>query len=83
MLVARDRVALSIVTGQWLGVVTDRGGPVRAVGQRHCGQERRTAPRVPQGSGRPHHRGHGPHLGTPLVSADEKIRAYPHLRTIW
>lgn len=84
MLVARDRVALSIDTGQWLAlagqveavefVPVDNDIAVRSVelpGEFH----KDPADRIIVATAR--------NLGAPLVTADEKIRAYPHLRTIW
>lgn len=84
MLVARDRVALSIDTSQWLGlagqveavefVPVDNDIAVRSVelpGEFH----KDPADRIIVATARC--------LGAPLVTADEQIRAYPHLRTIW
>ena len=84
MLVARDRVALSIDTTHWLDLVgqieavrfvpVDNDIAVRSVelpGEFHDDP----ADRIIVATARS--------LGAPLVTADEKIRAYPHLRTIW
>jgi len=84
MLVAHGRMALSVDTRQWLDLV----GQIEAVefvpvdnaiaidsvelpGEFH----RDPADRLIVATARK--------LGAPLVTADEKIRAYPHLRTIW
>ncbi|MBP7465963.1 MAG: type II toxin-antitoxin system VapC family toxin [Pseudoxanthomonas sp.] len=84
MLVAHGRMALSVDTRQWLDLV----GQIEAVefvpvdnaiaidsvelpGEFH----KDPADRLIVATARK--------LGAPLVTADEKIRAYPHLRTIW
>ncbi|MFT4255806.1 MAG: type II toxin-antitoxin system VapC family toxin [Pseudoxanthomonas sp.] len=84
MLVARGRVDLSVDTGQWLALVgqieavefvpIDNDiaiGSVELPGEFH----KDPADRLIVATARK--------LGAPLVTADEKIRAYPHLRTIW
>lgn len=84
MLVARDRVALSIDTDQWLDLV----GQIESVRFVPVGNDiavrsvelpgefhKDPADRIIVATARS--------LGAPLVTADEKIRAYPHLRTIW
>ncbi len=84
MLVARDRVALAVDTDQWLELVgqieavrfvpVDNDISVRSVelpGEFH----KDPADRIIVATARS--------LGAPLVTADEKIRAYTHLRTIW
>ena len=84
LLVAHGRMALSVDTRHWLDLV----GQIEAVefvpvdnaiaidsvelpGEFH----RDPADRLIVATARK--------LGAPLVTADEKIRAYPHLRTIW
>ena len=84
MLVARDRVALAVDTDQWLELVgqieavrfvpVDNDISVRSVelpGEFH----KDPADRIIVATARS--------LGAPLVTADEKIRAYTRLRTIW
>lgn len=84
MLVARGRVALSIDTGEWLSLVAqveavefmpvDNDLAVKSVelpGEFH----EDPADRLIVATARK--------LGAPLVTADEKILAYPHVRCIW
>lgn len=84
MLVARGRVALSIDSSEWLAltaqieavrfVPVDNEIAVKSVelpGEFH----KDPADRIIVATARK--------LGAPLVTADEKILAYPHLRTIW
>ena len=84
MLVARGRVALSIDTGEWLSLVAqveavefmpvDNDLAVKSVelpGEFH----KDPADRLIVATARK--------LGAPLVTADEKILAYPHVRCIW
>ena len=84
MLVARGRVALSIDTGEWLSLVAqveavefmpvDNDLAVKSVelpGEFHTDP----ADRLIVATARK--------LGAPLVTADEKILAYPHVRCIW
>ncbi len=84
MLVARGRVALSMDVGQWLSVVSqvevvnfvpvDNDIAVKSIelpGEFH----KDPADRIIVATARK--------LGAPVVTADEKIRAYPHVRTIW
>lgn len=84
MLVAKGRVALSIDVGQWLSVVSqveavrfvpvDNDIAVKSIelpGQFH----KDPADRIIVATARK--------LGGPIVTQDEKIRGYPHVRTIW
>ena len=84
MLVERGRVALSIDTEQWLAlaanveslqfVPVDNDIAVKSVnlpGEFH----KDPADRIVVATAR--------RFAAPLVTADEKILAYPHLRTIW
>jgi PIN domain nuclease of toxin-antitoxin system len=84
MLVDRGRVALSIDTEEWLAlaasvealqfVPVDNDIAIKSValpGEFH----KDPADRIIVATARK--------LATPLVTADEKILAYPHLRTIW
>ena len=84
MLVARQRIALSMDVAEWLkwietieGVqflAVDNEIAVKAVelpGEFH----KDPADRVIVATARK--------LGAALITADEKIRAYPHVRTIW
>lgn len=84
MLVAKGRVALSMDVGAWLSVV----GQVEEVGFVAVDNEiavkstelpgdfhKDPADRIIVATARK--------LAAPLVTADEKIRAYPHVRTIW
>lgn len=84
MLVARGRVALSFDSSEWLAltaqieavrfVPVDNEIAVKSVelpGEFH----KDPADRIIVATARK--------LGAPLVTADEKILAYPHLRTIW
>ena len=84
MLVARDRVALALDTREWLALVAqiDRVSfmpvdneialnSVELPGEFH----KDPADRLIVATARK--------LGVPLVTADEKIRAYPHVLTLW
>ncbi len=84
MLVARGRVALAMDVTAWLALIESIEGikfipvdneiAVKAVelpGEFH----KDPADRLIIATARK--------LGVPLVTADEKIRAYPHIRTIW
>ncbi|MFT4179387.1 MAG: type II toxin-antitoxin system VapC family toxin [Thermomonas sp.] len=84
MLVARGRVALSIDTEEWLTLA----GHIEAVAFMPVDNEiavksielpgdfhKDPADRFIVATARK--------LGAPLVTADEKIRAYPHVRTVW
>ena len=84
MLVARGRVALSIDTSEWLTLAgqidavefmpVDHEIAVKSVelpGEFH----KDPADRLIVATARK--------LGAPLVTADEKIRAYPHVLTLW
>jgi PIN domain nuclease of toxin-antitoxin system len=84
MLVASGRVALSIDVGQWLSVVSqveavsfvpvDNEIAVKSIelpGQFH----KDPADRIIVATARK--------LGAPIVTLDDKIRGYPHVRTIW
>lgn len=84
MLVARGRIALSMDIGEWLSVL----GEIAAVGFVPVDNDiavksaslpgefhKDPADRIIVATARK--------LAAPLVTADEKIRAYPHVRTIW
>lgn len=84
MLVAKDRVALSMDIGEWLSVVgqidevsfvpVDNEIAVKSTelpGEFH----KDPADRIIVATARK--------LAAPLVTVDDKIRAYPHVRTIW
>lgn len=84
MLVAKGRVALSMDVGEWLSVVSqiealsfvpvDNEIAVKSTelpGEFH----KDPADRIIVATARK--------LAVPLVTADAKIRAYPHVRTIW
>jgi PIN domain nuclease of toxin-antitoxin system len=84
MLVARGRIALSMDIEEWLSVVSqieavsfmpvDNEIAVKSVelpGEFH----KDPADRIIVATARK--------LATPLVTADDKIRGYPHVRTIW
>lgn len=84
MLVARGRLALSVDTSEWLALVdeieaiefmpVDNEIAMKSVelpGDFH----KDPADRLIVATARK--------LGAPLVTADEKIRQWPHLRTIW
>lgn len=84
MLVARDRLALSVPTAEWLALLQeieplrfvplDNGLAVASVelpGEFH----RDPADRIIVATAR--------RFAAPLVTADERIRSYPHVRTIW
>lgn len=84
MLVARGRVALSMDIGEWLSVVSqievvrfvpvDNEIAVKSIelpGEFH----KDPADRIIVATARK--------LAAPLLTADDKIRDYPHVRTIW
>lgn len=84
MLVAKGRIALSMDIGEWLSVVSqieavsfmpvDNEIAVKSVelpGEFHKDR----ADRIIVATARK--------LAAPLVTADDKIRGYPHVRTIW
>lgn len=84
MLVARDRISLSMDVAQWLKVVAqidavrfvpvDNEIAVKSVelpGDFH----KDPADRIIVATAR--------HFGAPVVSADEKIREYSHVRSVW
>lgn len=84
MLVSKDRLALSVDVEEWLSVVSqieavsfvpvDNEIAVKSIelpGEFH----KDPADRIIVATARK--------LAAPLVTADEKIRAYPHVRTIW
>jgi len=84
MLVAKGRIALSMDIGEWLSVVSqievvrfmpvDNEIAVKSVelpGEFH----KDPADRIIVATARK--------LAAPLVTADDKIRSYPHVRTIW
>lgn len=84
MLVAKGRVALSMDVGAWLSVVSeieevrfvpvDNEIAVKSIelpGDFH----RDPADRIIVATARK--------LAAPLITLDDKIRAYPHVRTIW
>lgn len=84
MLVAKGRVALSMDVGEWLSVVSqieaitfvpvDNEIAVKSTelpGEFH----KDPADRIIVATAR--------RLAVPLVTVDDKIRAYPHVRTIW
>jgi len=84
MLVAKGRIALSMDIGEWLSVVSqieavsfmpvDNEIAVKSVelpGEFH----KDPADRIIVATARK--------LAAPLVTADDKIRGYPHVRTIW
>lgn len=84
MLVAKDRIALSMDVAEWLACVNqiesvsfvpvDNSIAVKSTelpGEFH----KDPADRMIVATARK--------LAAPLVTADEKIRAYPHVRTIW
>ena len=84
MLVAKDRIALSMDVAEWLACVSqieavsfvpvDNSIAVKSTelpGDFH----KDPADRMIVATARK--------LAAPLVTADEKIRAYPHVRTIW
>lgn len=84
MLVAKGRVALSMDIGEWLAVLgeiaevafvpVDNDIAVKSAslpGEFH----KDPADRIIVATARK--------LAAPLVTADEKIRAYPHVRTVW
>lgn len=84
MLVARGRVALSMDVGQWLSVVSqveavsfvpvDNDIAVKSIelpGEFH----KDPADRIIVATARK--------LGAPLVTVDDRIRSYPHVRTLW
>lgn len=84
MLVAKGRVILSMDVGEWLSVA----GQIEAVSFVPVDNEiavkstelpgefhKDPADRIIVATARK--------LAAPLVTADEKIRAYPHVRTIW
>ncbi|MBW7901527.1 MAG: type II toxin-antitoxin system VapC family toxin [Rhodocyclaceae bacterium] len=84
MLVAKGRVILSMDIGEWLSVA----GQIEAVSFASVDNEiavkstelpgefhKDPADRIIVATARK--------LAAPLVTADEKIRAYPHVRTIW
>lgn len=84
MLVAKGRIALSMDIGEWLSIVSqieavsfmpvDNEIAVKSVelpGEFH----KDPADRIIVATARK--------LAAPLVTADDKIRGYPHVRTIW
>lgn len=84
MLVAKDRIALSVDVGAWLAVVSqieairfvpvDNEIAVKSIelpGAFH----KDPADRIIVATARK--------LAAPLVTADDKIRGYPHVRTVW
>jgi PIN domain nuclease of toxin-antitoxin system len=84
MLVAKGRIALSMDIGEWLAVLgeiaevalvpVDNDIVVKSAslpGEFH----KDPADRIIVATARK--------LAAPLVTADEKIRAYPHVRTVW
>lgn len=84
MLVAKGRIALSMDIGEWLAVLgeiaevafvpVDNDIAVKSAslpGEFH----KDPADRIIVATARK--------LAAPLVTADEKIRAYPHVRTVW
>lgn len=84
MLVSKDRLALSVDVEEWLSVVSqietvsfvpvDNEIAVKSIelpGEFH----KDPADRIIVATARK--------LAAPLVTADEKIRGYPHVRTIW
>lgn len=84
MLVAKGRIALSMDIGEWLSVVSqieavsfmpvDNEIAVKSVelpGEFH----KDPADRIIVATARK--------LAAPLLTADDKIRGYPHVRTIW
>lgn len=84
MLVQRSRLALSMDVGQWLGLVGEIENlafvPVNneiAIKSTELPGEfhKDPADRIIVATARQH--------GVPLVTADLKIQAYPHLATIW
>lgn len=84
MLVSRGRLVLSLEIGQWLALVSQtpslRVVPVDnaiAVASATLPGDfhKDPADRLITATARK--------LGAPLVTADERIRAYPHVRTVW
>lgn len=84
MLVARDRIALSMDVAKWLDVVSEiesvRFVPVdNEIGVKSTelpGEfHKDPADRMIVATARK--------FAAPLVTADEKIRAYPHVKTVW
>ena len=84
MLVAKDRVALSMDVGEWLKVVgqigvvsfvpVDNEVAVKSI-QLPGVLHKDPADRIIVATARK--------FAAPLVTADDKIRDYPHVRTIW